>query len=123
MGKLISLAQWAASAGITPETARQRAKRGAFKTAKKIGRNWVIDEDETLIDHRTKEAQMQQDEIIPSEEDLKKQYAIKVLDELCSRMEKYCDSCHAECFDCQMGMAQELTEKIKLDVMLGKIGK
>lgn len=52
MGKLIGLPEWAEKHGISPCTARQRAIRGAFDTARKIGRNWVIDEDEELVDHR-----------------------------------------------------------------------
>lgn len=52
---LISLVEWAKKNGINPATARQRAGRGAFETAQKIGRNWLIDEDEELIDHRKKE--------------------------------------------------------------------
>lgn len=55
MGRLISLVEWATKNGIDPATARQRAGRGSFETAQKIGRNWVIDEDEKLIDHRKKE--------------------------------------------------------------------
>lgn len=55
MGNLISLGDWANSNGMDPATARQRAGRGAFKTAQKIGRNWVIDEDEKLVDHRKAE--------------------------------------------------------------------
>lgn len=55
MSKLISLGEWAKKNGIDPATARQRAGRGSFKTAQKIGRNWVIDEDEKLIDHRKKD--------------------------------------------------------------------
>lgn len=54
MGKLISLGEWAHKNNIDPGTARQRAGRGAFETAQKIGRNWVIKEDEKLIDHREK---------------------------------------------------------------------
>ena len=54
MGELISLVEWALKNGIHPDTARQRANRGAFVTAYKIGRNWVIDVDEPLIDHRRK---------------------------------------------------------------------
>lgn len=50
----ISLAEWAEAHGIDPATARQRAGRGAFDTAVKIGRNWVIDKDEPLIDRRYK---------------------------------------------------------------------
>jgi hypothetical protein len=53
-GALISLSQWAEDHGIDPATARQRAGRGAFRTARKIGRNWVIEADEELIDHRRK---------------------------------------------------------------------
>lgn len=54
MGELISLGEWATKNGIHPDTARQRAIRDVFQTARKIGRNWVIDEDEPLIDHRYK---------------------------------------------------------------------
>lgn len=53
-GDLISLAEWADLNGISPETARQRAIRGAFKTAVKIGRNWLISSAEPLVDHRKK---------------------------------------------------------------------
>lgn len=52
---LISLVEWAKKNGIDSGTARQRAIRGAFETAQKIGRNWVIDEKEKLIDHRRKD--------------------------------------------------------------------
>lgn len=51
----ITLKEWAEKNGITPDTARQRANRGAFQTAKKIGNLWVINKDEQLIDHRRKE--------------------------------------------------------------------
>ena len=54
MGKLITLKEWARKHGISDSTARQRAGRGAFDTAQKIGRDWVIDSDEELIDHRKK---------------------------------------------------------------------
>lgn len=54
-GELISLGEWAKKNGIDPATARQRANRGAFETAKKIGNIWVIDENEELIDHRKKD--------------------------------------------------------------------
>lgn len=40
--------------GVTPDTARQKVLRGGFKTARKIGRNWVIDKNEPYIDNRTK---------------------------------------------------------------------
>ena len=51
----ITLKEWAEKHGITPDTARQRANRGAFQTAKKIGNLWIISKDEKLIDHRRKE--------------------------------------------------------------------
>ena len=43
---LISLAEYAEKRGKSQVTARQTAQRGAFKTAQKIGRNWVIDSEE-----------------------------------------------------------------------------
>ena len=50
----ITLKEWAQAHGIHPDTARQRALRGAFKTAEKIGNLWIIKADEELIDHRRK---------------------------------------------------------------------
>lgn len=52
--ELISLAEYAKLKGINPATVRQRALRGAYQTAKKIGRNWVIDKNEPHMDHRVK---------------------------------------------------------------------
>lgn len=52
---LISLAEYAELHGVTPDTIRQRANRGVFKTARKIGRNWVIDRNEPYIDNRKKD--------------------------------------------------------------------
>jgi hypothetical protein len=52
--ELIPLKEWAKAHGIDPATARQRAGRGAFETARKVGRDWLIDKDEELIDHRKK---------------------------------------------------------------------
>lgn len=51
---LISLVQYATMHGKDPATARQMALRGGFSTAKKIGRNWVIDSEETWPDRRIK---------------------------------------------------------------------
>ena len=55
MERYITLKEWAIKHGIDPATARQRAIRGAFKTAKKFGNQWIIDRDEPLVDHRRKE--------------------------------------------------------------------
>ena len=52
---LISLAEWAVQHGIHPDSARQKALRGGFQTARKIGRNWVIEQDEPNIDLRWKQ--------------------------------------------------------------------
>lgn len=60
----ISLAEYARINGIDPATVRQRASRGAYRSARKIGRNWVIDKNEPHVDHRfkpEKEAQRESD--------------------------------------------------------------
>ena len=49
---LISLTEYAKKNGKSPVTARKKAQRGLFKTAKKIGRNWVIEENEPWVDNR-----------------------------------------------------------------------
>ena len=51
---LISLAEYAALHGKAKISARKLAQRGRFETAKKIGRNWVIDDREPYPDHRVK---------------------------------------------------------------------
>ena len=55
--KWISLAEYAKLNGIKPATVRQRAIRGAYQTAQKLGRNWVIDKNEPHVDHRIKSGQ------------------------------------------------------------------
>lgn len=50
----ISLVEYARINGIDPATVRQRVNRGAYRTARKIGRNWVIDKNEPHVDHRFK---------------------------------------------------------------------
>lgn len=51
---LISLAEYALKHHRSKDTVRQKSLRGGFKTARKIGRNWVIDEDEPYEDNRIK---------------------------------------------------------------------
>lgn len=51
---LVSLADYARIHGRDPATARQRAGRGAFKTAVKIGRDWLIDDGEPWNDGRVR---------------------------------------------------------------------
>ena len=50
----ISLKEYAEKHGKHPVTVRQKAQRGGFVTAEKIGRDWLIDPDEPYIDERIK---------------------------------------------------------------------
>lgn len=52
----ITLKAWAEREGIDPSTARQKARRGALRTVIKVGRDWLIDEEEKNIDHRFKDS-------------------------------------------------------------------
>ena len=52
MGKLISLAEYARRVGCTTSNLNKRARRGTLDGAVKIGRNWCIDEDTRIEDHR-----------------------------------------------------------------------
>ena len=54
MTNLITLKEWAEINGLESSTARQKAARGSFKTARKIGRQWFIDADEPNSDNRVK---------------------------------------------------------------------
>lgn len=49
---LILIKEYAERHGRNPATVRQKANRGGFKTAQKIGRDWFIDEEETYEDNR-----------------------------------------------------------------------
>lgn len=51
---LISLTEYAKRHGKSPATARQMALRGGFQTAQKIGRDWMIDDQEPYPDRRVK---------------------------------------------------------------------
>lgn len=51
---LISLVEYAQAHNRDPANARQMAARGSFQTARKIGRNWVIDSEEPWPDRRVK---------------------------------------------------------------------
>lgn len=48
----VSSAEYAALHGLSHETVKKRCQRGSFKTARKIGRNWVIDKNESCNDKR-----------------------------------------------------------------------
>ena len=49
---LISLIEYGERHSKNRATVRQKAKAGGFITARKIGRNWVIDEDEPYPDDK-----------------------------------------------------------------------
>lgn len=51
---LIPIAEYAKMHDKAHTTVRQKAARGGFKTAEKIGRNWIIDSDEPYPDNRIK---------------------------------------------------------------------
>lgn len=51
---LISLPEYAARHGKAESSARRMAMRGGFKTAQKIGRNWIVDDSEPWPDRRIK---------------------------------------------------------------------
>lgn len=55
MSELISLAEYARLNGREASSVRRKAMRGGFKTARKIGRNWVIDKNEPYTDLREKQ--------------------------------------------------------------------
>lgn len=54
--ELISIAEYAKMHGVEPNTVRKKILRGGYKTAVKIGRNWVISRNEPYTDKRKKEA-------------------------------------------------------------------
>ena len=49
---LITLVEYARRIGKNPMVVRQKAARGGFKTARKAGRDWWIDEAEPFVDRR-----------------------------------------------------------------------
>ena len=51
---MISLSEYAKAHGKSGSAARRMALRGGFKTATKIGRDWLIDPDELWPDRRVK---------------------------------------------------------------------
>lgn len=54
MSRLISLSDYAQRHGKSPVTMRQKAQRGMLRTAVKIGKTWMVEEDEPCVDNRVK---------------------------------------------------------------------
>jgi len=50
----VTIVDYARKYGLDPDNVRHRCQRGAYKTARKLGRDWVIDEDEQHVDHRVR---------------------------------------------------------------------
>lgn len=53
-GREITLAEWSRRNGIDPSTARHKAIKGGFDTARKVGGVWLINENEKNVDKRRK---------------------------------------------------------------------
>ena len=49
---LITIKEYAEKHGKHHVTVAQKCQRGGFQTAKKVGRDWLIDEDEPYSDNR-----------------------------------------------------------------------
>lgn len=49
---IITLKEYAQRHGKHIDIVRQKVLRGGFRTAKKLGRDWFIDEDEPYVDGR-----------------------------------------------------------------------
>ncbi len=51
---LITIKEYAERNGLTHDNVRHKCQRGAYKTAVKLGRDWLISEEEVDRDHRVK---------------------------------------------------------------------
>lgn len=51
---MITLKEYALRLGKDPVVVRHKAERGGFETAMKLGRDWVIEENEPYTDGRVK---------------------------------------------------------------------
>ena len=58
---LISLTEYAQQHGKSEVAVRKKAARGGFTTAKKIGRNWIIDSKEPYVKLKKGELQMKEE--------------------------------------------------------------
>ena len=48
----VSVAEYASIHNLDKEAVKKRCQRGSLKSARKIGRNWVIDKTEQPVDKR-----------------------------------------------------------------------
>ena len=49
---LISIKEYAERNGLQHDNVRHKCQRGTYRTAQKIGRDWLIDENEADVDRR-----------------------------------------------------------------------
>lgn len=54
---LITIKEYAVDHGVDPATVRQKCLRGGYKTAVKVGRDWLIEKDEPYTDKRRKKSE------------------------------------------------------------------
>ena len=50
----ITIKDYAERNGLRHTTVKQRCERGCYKTARKLGRDWIIDENDNFADGRVK---------------------------------------------------------------------
>lgn len=51
---MITITEYAAKNGLSPDSVRKKALRGGYQTTKKSGKVWLIDESEPNTDNRVK---------------------------------------------------------------------
>ena len=51
---LITIKEYAERYGLNHGNVRHKCQRGSYKTAQKIGRDWLIDENEPDVDRRVR---------------------------------------------------------------------
>jgi len=49
---LVPIREYGEKHGVSQVLMRQRCQRGAFKTARKLGTDWFVDDEEEFTDHR-----------------------------------------------------------------------
>lgn len=51
---LVTIKQYAERNGLNSENVRHKCQRGSYRTAQKLGRDWLIDDQEPDVDRRVK---------------------------------------------------------------------
>ena len=69
MGELIGITEYARRRGLNQRSTRQKAREGGFKTVRKIGGIYVIDEDEEPVDRRIRSGKYVKTKVTEEEEE------------------------------------------------------